>query len=560
MNRINNNKDKYLLSVVLCGRNDNYLGDFKYRITTAVNYLCESAKKNRRLNDIEVIIVDWNSETPLCEELCLTPDACKAAKFITVPPDVASLYNTDGQAINASCAINTGIIRSNGKYVLLTPADSLITSTSLQNLLFLLEGKLNAVFDPQKTLLNIGRKEIPWQIAEKKPGLDEWDRYLQLHSRHLFYNNSFHSLCGGYGALVLNRSLWHQVRGLAEEEYGWGWSDVELGLRINLAYPSVDLSYYGILVYDLQQKPTLLRTRKLATNEKIPRNIWVNDENWGLKEHTLEVRRSHCVLNHAHQTDRQKEPLYKRSDIINELKEVNYKDILQGLHGAFVKGNEWACLYPLAWFSSKYVPKKYLEYGITKGHTYLVASSLIDSLEIYSIDPFEAPDAQANLLPDLKLSKLNHKGYVHYLAGDVNTALDRLKKLFIGSISFGLILFRVDMYGDEALNQLKDVMKFLEDNGALIVTGKDKQLFVNVWEAHKKEFPEHLHISCKKYCTGLTLKGRAEVDTSLPGYEYEEKVLSRAWKPIRCRIYLAYLFCLFLKLAKKHVSKKRWIT
>ena len=62
-----NNEPKYLISFIFCGRNDNYLGDFKYRITTTISYLCRNLKRIGRLKDIEVIIVDWNSEIPLMQ-------------------------------------------------------------------------------------------------------------------------------------------------------------------------------------------------------------------------------------------------------------------------------------------------------------------------------------------------------------------------------------------------------------------------------------------------------------------------------------------------------------
>jgi len=67
IDKMKNNEPKYLISFIFCGRNDNYLGDFKYRITTAINCLCRNVKKIGRLNDMEVIVVDWNSEIPLMQ-------------------------------------------------------------------------------------------------------------------------------------------------------------------------------------------------------------------------------------------------------------------------------------------------------------------------------------------------------------------------------------------------------------------------------------------------------------------------------------------------------------
>src|SRR3989338_7021435 len=179
-------KEDYLLSIVITGRNDNYLGDFKYRITTCINFLARSAEKINRLSDIELVVVDWNSEVPLHEVLSLSKEVQEITKFIIVPPDIASQYNKNGLSFQAICAVSTGIRRSNGSYIMVMPAYILVTSIALNNLLILLEGEIDTVFDVKKTLLNVGRKWIPWQALEKKPEPEALDRYLQMHCSNLW--------------------------------------------------------------------------------------------------------------------------------------------------------------------------------------------------------------------------------------------------------------------------------------------------------------------------------------------------------------------------------------
>lgn len=153
-----NNKPKYLISFVLCGRNDNYLGDFKYRITTTINYLCRNVKKIGRLKDIEVIIVDWNSEIPLAQEICIAKEINEVCKFIYVPPAIASKYNPNNRQFNSSVAPNVGITRADGEFILVMPADTLFSVPSLYNLFLLLDKKNNTAFDINKTMMTIGRK------------------------------------------------------------------------------------------------------------------------------------------------------------------------------------------------------------------------------------------------------------------------------------------------------------------------------------------------------------------------------------------------------------------
>ena len=145
------------------------MGDFRYRITTAINYLCRNAKKIGRLKDIEVIIVDWNSEIPLAQEICIAKEISDVCKFIYVPPATASKYNPHSRPFNNSVASNVGVARADGEFILIMPADELFSVSAIGNLFLLLDRQSNTVYYINKTILNISRKMIPWQIVEKKP-------------------------------------------------------------------------------------------------------------------------------------------------------------------------------------------------------------------------------------------------------------------------------------------------------------------------------------------------------------------------------------------------------
>lgn len=533
------NKEEHLLSIVLCGRNDNYFGDFKYRITSSINYLCRNAEKIGRLKDIEVIVVDWNSEAPLSKELCLIQETHDNVKFIIVPPEIAKKYLSNGQVFNAGCAINAGIRRANGTYIMIMPADTLITATALQNLLLLLEGKLDPVFDPQKTMLNIGRKDIPWQVVERKPDLKEWDRYLQLHGRNFPYHTLLSSgLATGYGALLMHKVLWNQCQGILEDYMGWGWTDVELGLRVNQLYPYVDLSSFGIFVFDMQSQQAI---RQSIGYQRMPKRIELNNKNWGLKNNILEVAKGEPYkLNNDYVNDDCNNSVLSRNRIINELKNTIVQKNMRGVDGTIPTGNEWAYLFPLTWFSSIFLPAKYLEIGKTNGCTIFAVTKLNVSIEIYlmnSIDDFTGKNSHLLYSMNSIFHEVGYKGYNHFIGGDKHTGLMRLKKAFIGPMSFGLILFRIDLFEEKATDYLKEVMYFLEDNGGLIVTGNDKKLFINVWEFIKKEFSEYLCIACRASNTAFILKNKA-VSGNLPDYEQEEKILSKAWKQPKFRMYL----------------------
>lgn len=551
-----NNNELYLLSVVLCGRNDNYLGDFKYRITTSINYLCRNAKKIGRLKDIEVIVVDWNSETPLSKELCLIKEARENVKFIVVPQEIAKKYHTSGQVFSVECAINAGIRRARGTYIMMMPADTLITSTSLQNLMLLLEGRLDPVFDPQKTMLNIGRKDIPWQVVEKKLDLNGWDRYLQLNCRKLIYQNVWHGLAGGYGAILMHKLLWHQSQGFLENYAGWGWTDIEIGLRINKLYPYIDLLYFGIFVFDMQSQKLTIQD---IGNNILPKSIDLNNENWGLKTSILEELKGETYIISDNVKKDSNSQVLSRNRMINELTSTIVKKNIRGMDGTIPKENEWACLFPLTWFSSNFLPAKYLEVGKTKGCSIFTVTNLNESIEIYLINPVDnlSEIGQKSLLEINHLFReVRYKGFNHYIIGDKQAALIHLKQQFIGSMSFDLILFRVDLFEDKAAEYLKIAINSLKDNGGIIVTGDDNQLFMSVWAVIQKEFSGYISIVCKTYNTAFILKSKNDT-WDLSDYEREEKILSKAWRMPKLRIYLNMILSIINKKLKNVYNKIR---
>lgn len=64
-----------LLSVVVIGRNDNYMGNFKYHLTTCLNYISRNLKDLGRLDDVEILVIDWHSDIPLSKVLALGLEA-----------------------------------------------------------------------------------------------------------------------------------------------------------------------------------------------------------------------------------------------------------------------------------------------------------------------------------------------------------------------------------------------------------------------------------------------------------------------------------------------------
>jgi len=130
---IHKNSDRPILSFVMHGRNDNFMGDFLWRLGTTINIISRSAKKLERLKDIEIIVVDWNSENPLHKVVQLVPEAKEITKFIPVPLEVAVPAQKDTHYPDSIVA-NTGLRRANGEFICQTGSDVLFTTSTLNSL------------------------------------------------------------------------------------------------------------------------------------------------------------------------------------------------------------------------------------------------------------------------------------------------------------------------------------------------------------------------------------------------------------------------------------------
>ena len=60
-----------LISLILCSRNDSYMGNSLWRLETSINLALIHAKEADFLNKLEIIVSDWGSKEPLSEVLNL---------------------------------------------------------------------------------------------------------------------------------------------------------------------------------------------------------------------------------------------------------------------------------------------------------------------------------------------------------------------------------------------------------------------------------------------------------------------------------------------------------
>lgn len=278
-----------VLSICFAARNDSYTSDFEYRITTTLEFLAEESKIAGISDCFEVVIADWGSEVPLHESLSLSKGAARLAKFIYIPREKVLEMQDGKDFFSTSRAFNTAIRHASGTYRLYCGADFLMPSNSLRALIEFLRdsGGIN------KSLLFIGRKKLPWSIVETQPDITAWKRFLDKNAWMLEKEKALAAgfLWGGSGAIIMHKDLWSESRGACETMTGWGWSDIDLTIRITSRYPWMELSSRGIEMYDMEHNSSDVRSKitKTPNTWTVHDELKLNGEDWGLGNLSLPV-------------------------------------------------------------------------------------------------------------------------------------------------------------------------------------------------------------------------------------------------------------------------------
>jgi len=541
------------LSFILCGRDDEYLGDFRYRISTSISYLCRSARFIGRLDDIEVVVVDWGGPRPLSEAITLDPVCADHVRFIVVPPQVAATRQVGEQSFNVPAAFNTGIRRAGGRFITIMPADILIPRVALHNILEYVEGKSSQIFEPDRTLLNIEFKSLPRHLAQQQFTPEQWDRHLELH-RHeeKFKHHLLPGTAGGVGAIMLPKKIWHEAEAFREEYGGaYGWLDVELSLRITQHYSAADSSNLGIVVFDMWHSPTGEQSGGYNLLRVSPAFDTGNPQ-WGLGGIQLEKQKP-TLFDSGPSTPTSisiRSRGLTRADLAGTgwlagIWRMIFRRRPLGrailiLLIAKASGNDWACFRALTGLLRYVTPQRYLEFGISHGYTSFLVAEANPTVELYGIDEWleKADDftwskSGIGELADFSvhthlLRESGFPGHIRFITGDRHTALERLRDSFGGTMSFDLILFRSDMYPERAPALLQEVLPYLTDDGAFLLSGSDPGLFNRCLMVMTETFPNALRFVCRERATAVLIR----VDNgSADDNAHEEEIPGRMWRP-----------------------------
>jgi hypothetical protein len=290
---------KPILSLILCTRSDEYQGNSLWRLRTALNYVGQTAHQLGRQEDVEVIVSDWGSKTPLRDLLELTPEAARIVSFMLIPPDIAKVEQKDSPFPEV-LALNAAARRANGEYIGRIDQDTLVGKHFLKTFFWLHE-KPRLLTPLKNAMMLSNRRRISVRFTSHSPSFWAVDRFVRWFGRslpsmnplppHLFYQSYV-------GIWLLHRDLWYECGGLDERFIYMDWMEVDMILRLTPKYTLVNLGELTDLdLYHLDHGPARVewsaqRNRKqnpIRDLDNLPDEVHPNGENWGLIQYPLEV-------------------------------------------------------------------------------------------------------------------------------------------------------------------------------------------------------------------------------------------------------------------------------
>lgn len=287
-----------VLSLILCSRNDEYMGRSRWRLETALNYVGERVAAMGRVEDVEVLVADWGSDVPLREVVALGPAAAKIVSFVTIPQGLARPLQRDSPFPEV-LALNAAARRARGRYIGRIDQDTLVGERFLRWFFDAVEGA-RRVGDPEvaleRALLFANRRSIPYRFAVTCPRLRVVERFLAWFGRRLRIETGRVFYRIDVGIWLLHRNLWWECGGYDERMIYMNDMEIDMATRLMSTYAMIDLG--KLVEYDFYHLDHYhpRGSRSSATHRAVnaqslepPLRLRPSGDGWGLAAYPLEV-------------------------------------------------------------------------------------------------------------------------------------------------------------------------------------------------------------------------------------------------------------------------------
>ncbi len=515
-----------LITLLVSARNDNYMGNFRWRLVTMINFIAEAAERIGRLREVEIMVCDWNSDVPLHKEIPLSPLSAQITRFVVVRRDVAEKVQGESNFPDP-ISNNVAARHSTGRFLGYTGTDILYPSGSLLALFSVLENKIPGV-DAHRSVLIGGRRHIPVHMTNRQPSLQTLVGYVNR-------NATFFPLDpGGVGngaptnLIMVSRERWHECGGVDEKLVHWGWTDVDFVLRNTQDYALVHLDHFGVNLLHLEHwtkprnyDPTKMHKRMNRANETSP--FRVNGDDWGLGDYPLECFRAENIVP-AEEPTRPPGTLEQWPATLQQaLLDMNGKEVVEMVQGMTRAAPQMPPpmseipAYQLAtWYAMAKHPLIYVETAQRYAYAAALVTRANPGTEMYALTAWQRPGPDEHLFPGVQdslttiahifLRQLGqHWAYSRLVGGDPATGLARLFASHPEGFAIDLAFVRATA---EAPEQMVQIAERLNPGGAIVLTATSPAAYQQALGPMQAKYPQFLVLTLSDNVNGIVFAAR----------------------------------------------------
>ena len=206
---------KYIISLILCSRNDSYMGNSRWRLETSINLALLNAKDANFLDKLEIVVSDWGSEIPLSQVLNLVLEAKDRVKFVHVPPDIAAMEQKDSKFPEV-IALNAAARRASGEYIGRIDNDTVIGADFFRKFEQLHKNNPTDELDLADSFLFVERKSVPFRISRLSLPLPQIRSFINLFKNYFRVESATEwgkeFWWSPVGIMMFHRDIWKQTQ------------------------------------------------------------------------------------------------------------------------------------------------------------------------------------------------------------------------------------------------------------------------------------------------------------------------------------------------------------
>jgi len=247
--------------------------------------------------EVEVVVTDWGSDTPLCDALDLSPAAAQLTSFVSVPADTVRALQHDSPFAEV-IALNAAARRARGAYIGRIDQDTLVGRRFLTMFFDMVANASQTGTPLAMGFSNI--KYVNYRFAVRCPPLSAVEWYIRCFGRRITRENARSPVPiydAAVGIWLVRRDVWHECGGYDERMIYMNGMESNMVRRLLPNHTMVDLGARCDYDFFHLEHYYPWTVRKSSTYRKVnphlpfsaPDEINPNGPAWGLRDLALDV-------------------------------------------------------------------------------------------------------------------------------------------------------------------------------------------------------------------------------------------------------------------------------